>query len=182
MPGIKEENKDYLKGAVRWYRCKKCREWVPETATECARCGEPFADRIENEEIEITIEIEPFPGATHLRKKLIIKPKTSTQTIISKLIGDGIINEGKYDEVGIIRVNNTECASSVTPDGENCWQQYPDYQSGDIVLIKRQLTFTEMALAHLSYIQKKYSDDQLFSECNLTVILPQKMIFPRKFS
>lgn len=173
----KEEKKDYLKGAVRWYPCKKCGEWVPETASTCAKCGAPFAVQLENQEIEIVIEIEPIPGADHIRKNLRIQPKTPLRTIIATLVDEGTINEGEYDEVGIIRTSSNDEAAEAH-DNKNCWKQYPDYQPGDIVLVKRQLSYAEKSLAHLSYIEEQYSDAQLLCERELAVILPRKKIFP----
>ena len=166
----KEEKKDYLKDAVRWYRCKNCGEWVPETSYECAKCGRPFDARLENQEIEIILEIEPLPGAPHLSKKLMIKPKTSVQAIVSKLVDEGIINAGDYYEVGIIRINDAvEVADNL--DDKSCWKQYPDYQAGDIVFLNRRLSYTEISLAHLSYIEETYSHAQLFTERNLTIVM-----------
>lgn len=180
LPVIKEEKEDYLNGAVRWYRCKKCGEWVPDTASECPRCREPFDIDLENKEIEITVEIEPLPKAAHLRKKLKIRPKTTLKTIISQLVDEGICNKGEYIEVGTIRANHScEDSEHDATSNENCWKQYPDYQAGDIVLIKRQVSFAEEALAHLTCINEKYPAAQLLSERTVEVKMPQKGFLPK---
>lgn len=170
--------KDYLKGAVRWYRCKKCGEWVPETAAECPKCGEPFDIRAETREIEITVEIEPFPGAEHIREKLLIAPKTSLRSMVAKLAEAGVIHPGEYDEVGILRAADHEAGASDRSVVTRAWRQYPDYQPGDLVYIKRRLTDAETAMAHLAYIEKTYSDEQLLREYDLTVELHLQKLPP----
>ena len=167
------EKKERSKGVIHWYPCQQYGEMVKENSTVCPKCGTQFdvelARELENREINITVEVEPVPYSAHVVKQMRIKRLTPPHKIIETMIEKGIINDGNYEEKGII-LDEDRLSAQASATDERVWKRYADYKDGDIVFFRRNVSLDEIIQAHLTYIGEKYSDKQLFSKRKISVL------------